>query len=95
MTIYEEEVASYIWRNGDIIPWKEALIHVNAVGHASVAGIFEGIKGYWNESDNQLYVFRLHEHMERFVNSIKMVRYGCEYNLKDLKERRNEAIETK
>lgn len=86
MGVYEEEVASFIWRNGDIIPWKEALIHVNAVGHASVAGIFEGIKAYWNESDKQLYIFRLNDHMLRFINSIKMVRYGFEYSLDDIKK---------
>jgi len=59
MAIYSEEVATKIWRNGEIIPWEEATIHVNSVGHASVAGIFEGIKAYWNEDDRQLYVFRL------------------------------------
>jgi branched-chain amino acid aminotransferase len=86
MAIYNEELASNIWRNGEIIPWKDALIHINAVGHASVAGIFEGIKAYWNEDDKQLYVFRLHEHMVRFLNSIKMVRYGFEYSLEDLNQ---------
>ncbi len=60
MAIYGKENASYIWRNGEIIPWKEALVHINSVGHASVSGIFEGIKAYWNESEKQLYVFRLH-----------------------------------
>ena len=84
MAIYKEELASYIWRNGEIIPWEDALIHINSVGHASVAGIFEGIKAYWNESEKQLYVFRLHEHMIRFLNSIKMVRYGFDYSLEDL-----------
>lgn len=84
MAIYKEELASNIWRNGEIIPWEDAMIHVNSVGHASVAGIFEGIKAYWNESDKQLYIFRLHEHMIRFLNSIKMVRYGFEYRLEDL-----------
>ena len=44
MAIYSEEVADFIWRNGQIIPWAEATIHVNAVGHASVAGIFEGMQ---------------------------------------------------
>ena len=84
MAIYKEELVSNIWRNGKIIPWTDAMIHVNSVGHASVAGIFEGIKAYWNESDKQLYIFRLHEHMVRFLNSIKMVRYGFEYKLEDL-----------
>ena len=85
MAIYTEEVASYIWRNGEILPWAEATIHVNAVGHASVAGIFEGIKAYWNEERRQLYVFRLDEHLERFVASIKMVRYGFDYTLGQLR----------
>ena len=84
MAIYSEEVADYIWRNGQIIPWAEATIHVNAVGHASVAGIFEGIKAYWNEEQGELYVFRLAEHLERFLNSIRMVRYGFEYNREQL-----------
>jgi len=84
MAIYSEEMATFIWRNGKIIPWEEATIHVNSVGHASVAGIFEGIKAYWNETDEQLYVFRLQDHMERFLNSIKMVRYGFVYSVDDL-----------
>ena len=84
MAIYSEEVADFIWRNGEIIPWAEATIHVNSVGHASVAGIFEGIKAYWNEKQEELYVFRLAEHLQRFLNSIRMVRYGCEYGREEL-----------
>lgn len=83
MAIYTEEVAKYIWRNGNIIPWEEATVHVNSVGHASVSGIFEGIKAYWNEADQQLYVFRLHDHMVRFFNSIRMVRYGFNYTIEE------------
>lgn len=84
MNIYDEEIATYLWRNGEIIPWEEATIHVNSVGHASVAGIFEGIKAYWNEADKQLYVFRLNDHLKRFLASIKMVRYGFKYTLAEL-----------
>ena len=84
MAIYSEESADFIWRNGQIIPWAEATIHVNAVGHASVAAIFEGIKAYWNEEQGQLYVFRLAEHLQRFLNSIRMVRYGCGYGREEL-----------
>jgi branched-chain amino acid aminotransferase len=86
MAIYTEETAAYIWRNGAVIPWDEATIHVNSVGHASVAGIFEGIKAYWNAESEELYVFKLKEHMERFLKSIKMVRYGFDYSLVELCE---------
>ncbi len=86
MAIYKEDIAEFIWRNGEILPWKDALIHVNAVGHASVAGIFEGIKAYWNEEKQQLYVFRLKDHMKRFLFSIRMVRYGFTYTLEQLEQ---------
>ncbi len=84
MAIYSEEVADYIWRNGDIIPWGDALIHVNSVGHASVAGVFEGIKAYWNDDEQQLYLFRMREHMQRFLQSIRMVRFSFPYSEDDL-----------
>lgn len=85
MAIYTEDRAAYIWRNGEIVPWESATIHVNSVGHASVAGIFEGIKAYWNDQDEELYVFRLTEHLERFLASIKMVRYGFEHTVDELR----------
>lgn len=84
MEIYREEVAAWIWRNGKIIPWNDALVHVNSVGHASVAGIFEGIKAYWNQEDNQLYLFRLEDHLDRFLASIKMVRFGFRYSKEEV-----------
>ena len=84
MPIYSEETATVLWWNGILVPWEDARIHVNAVGHASVAGIFEGVKAYWNEDGDELYVFRLREHLERFLMSIRMVRYGFEYGLNDL-----------
>ena len=84
MGIYSDDQARFLWRNGAIIPWEKALIHVNSVGHASVAGVFEGIKAYWNEADHELYVFRLAEHIRRFLSSIKMIRYGFGYSFKDL-----------
>ena len=84
MALYEEEVAAKIWRNGEIIPWEDATIHVNSVSHASVAGIFEGIKAYWNEEDEQLYIFRLVDNLKRFLASIKMVRFGFAYTAEEI-----------
>ena len=66
--------------------WEDALIHVNSVGHASVAGIFEGVKAYWNDGNEELYIFRLDEHLDRFISSIKMVRYGFHHSKSDLRE---------
>ncbi len=84
MAIYSQDCARFLWRNGELVPWENALIHVNSVGHASVAGIFEGIKGFWSDEAEDVYLFRLREHFERFLTSIKMVRYGFSYTTKEL-----------
>ena len=73
-----------IWRNGEIIPWESASIHVTAVGHASVSSVFEGIKGYYNAEQDQLYVFRLREHMKRFVDSVRLVSHSMPFGLEEL-----------
>ncbi|MGC9529408.1 MAG: branched-chain amino acid transaminase [Candidatus Bipolaricaulaceae bacterium] len=86
MSIYEQETADYLWRNGELVPWQQAQVHVNAVGHASVAGVFEGIKAYWNQDQRQLYVFRLYDHLERFLASIRMVRFSFPYSRDELVE---------
>ncbi len=73
--------ARYLWRNGELVPWSEATVHVTAAGHASVSSVFEGIKAYWNPQHEELYVFRLREHMQRMVESLKLVRLGTTYSL--------------
>ena len=37
-------------------------------------GVFEGIRAYWNPSQEQLYVFRLREHFERMARSVRIMR---------------------
>src|SRR6185503_13137177 len=70
----------FLWRNGTLVPWAEATVHVSSVGHASVSSVFEGMKAYWNEDDAELSVFRLDEHIERFMESIRLVRLSTEFD---------------
>jgi branched-chain amino acid aminotransferase len=76
--------AEHIWRNGQIIPWTDAMVHVRAAGHSTVPAVFEGIKAYWSAGHGQLYVFRLREHMQRLLDSIKVVRLRNNWSLDDL-----------
>ncbi len=52
-----------IWINGDLVPWKEAKVHV--LTHALHYGtaIFEGIRCYRTNSGPA--VFRLQDHLKR------------------------------
>ncbi len=76
--------ASYLWRNGELVPWEQASVHVTSVGHASVASVFEGLKAYWNPGNQQLYCFRLQEHMARLVSSARLARLKCSWTAEQM-----------
>ncbi|MGQ9682006.1 MAG: branched-chain amino acid transaminase [Anaerolineae bacterium] len=69
-----ESLPQYVWMTGSLRPWNEAMVHVSLLGHATVSGVFEGIRGYQNHRDGQVCLFRLREHMERLLESMKIVR---------------------
>ena len=50
--------------------------HVSLATHALNygTGVFEGIRAYWNATQEQLYVFRLREHFERMRDNCKLLR---------------------
>jgi branched-chain amino acid aminotransferase len=77
---------AYLWWNGRQMPWDEATIHVTDIGWSTVGAVFEGIRAYWNEDEQEAYVFRLQEHMKRFEQSMKLVRLDQEYSTEMLTE---------
>jgi branched-chain amino acid aminotransferase len=75
----------WIWRNGGLVAWNQATVHVNAVGHASVSSVFEGIKAYRSPDGQALYVFRLDEHLRRLFSSARVCRLTLPYDLAALR----------
>ncbi len=63
------EHPKYLWWNGEQTNWEDANVHVTNIGWSSVAAVFEGIRGYWNDEREELYIFRLTEHMDRFMRT--------------------------
>jgi len=68
-----------IWFDNKIIPLEEAKINVLSPTVQFGANVFEGIRCYWNDNHQQLYAFRLHDHIKRLLNSIKLIRFKCDY----------------
>jgi branched-chain amino acid aminotransferase len=65
----------YLSFNGRIVPWADAKVHVLTPGLKYGAGVFEGIRGYWNEPHGEMYLFRLREHLDRLQYSMRVMRY--------------------
>jgi branched-chain amino acid aminotransferase len=76
----------WIWRSGRIMRWERAQIHVNAVGHASTAAVFEGIKAYRAADGSGLIVFRLDEHLRRLLDSARICRLHLPFDRETLRQ---------
>jgi branched-chain amino acid aminotransferase len=60
-----------IWMNGKLVPYEQATVHfITPTLHYGM-GVFEGIRCYLTPSGPA--VFRLREHMERFLDSIHIL----------------------
>lgn len=66
----------YMVLNGDIVSIGEARIHCLAPAVTFSTNVFEGLRAYWNGEDEELYVFRLGEHLDRLEYSARMMRFG-------------------
>ncbi|MCA9876351.1 MAG: branched-chain-amino-acid transaminase [Thermomicrobiales bacterium] len=62
-----------IWWNGEFVPERRALVPVTHLGWAGVEGVFEGMRGYYNAEQEELYIFRLDAHLDRLMRSIKLM----------------------
>lgn len=78
------ENIDWIWKNGEIIPWADATVHVSAHGLHYGSGVFEGIRCY--ETENGPALFRVKEHYERFHASAEVYGFEIPYSVEELTE---------
>jgi branched-chain amino acid aminotransferase len=63
--------SDFIWMDGELVPYDQATVHFITPTLHYGPGVFEGIRCY-NTSKGPA-VFRLREHMERFIDSIHIL----------------------
>jgi branched-chain amino acid aminotransferase len=75
-----------IWVDGKLVPWNDATIHITNIGTSSVSSVFEGIRAYWNAAQKKLYVFQLNAHLDRFAQSIRLMRMKQNFSNAQLRQ---------
>ncbi len=58
---------------GRIVPYSEAKVGVLTHTLNYGTGVFAGLRGYWNETEGQLFLFRPHDHFRRFLESASLL----------------------
>src|SRR5574337_1147148 len=74
----------YAFFGGRIVPYSEAKIGVLTHSLNYGTSVFGGVRGYWNEDEQQLFVFRPYDHFHRFLNSAKLLCMALPYSEEDL-----------
>jgi len=73
----------WIWKNGQLIDFEKATIHVLSHGLHYGSGVFEGIRCYDNKRCGPS-IFRLPEHIGRMENSAKVYRMPLTFTAEEL-----------
>lgn len=82
----EELMDGYAYFHGKIVPMREATISIATHALHYGTGVFEGIRAYYDQSNDQLYCLLLKEHYKRFLDSCRILRIDAGHSLDELCE---------
>ena len=79
-------MTKYAFFKGQLVPIEEAKVSIMTHAFNYGTGCFEGIRAYWNEEEQQLFVFRMREHYERLHRSCRILLIDLPYSVDELGE---------
>src|SRR5690625_3068110 len=72
-----------IWLDGELVPWRDARVHVLTHTLHYGMGVFEGVRAY-QSADRGTCIFRLREHTDRLFRSAHIMRMKIPYTKDEL-----------
>lgn len=81
----------WVWRDGEIVPWADATIHVMSHVVHYGSSVIEGIRSYATPQGTR--IFRLEEHMDRFLKSCAIYRMPLDFDVRALSDACWELLE--
>jgi branched-chain amino acid aminotransferase len=84
----------YAYFRGEIVPFEQATVSVATHALNYGTAVFGGMRGYWNEDEQELFVFRPHDHFKRFLNSSRLLRMELDITPAQLTETLRELLRT-
>lgn len=78
---------------GRYVPLSEARVSVMTHALHYGTGVFEGIRGNWNEEKGLIHIYRLREHYERLLQGCRLLMLDIPYSVEDLCQITVELVE--
>ncbi len=80
----ESLLMEYAFFEGKFVPIEEANINIKTNSFHYGTAIFEGLRAYWNEEHQQLYILFVQEHYERLLKNAKALFMELPYTAEEL-----------
>ena len=81
----------WVSQNNKLIRYEDAKVSLMAPGLTFAALVFEGYRAYWNEEKQDLFIFRLDDHMKRLAFSMNLLELD---NPPSIETFNNDIVET-
>lgn len=85
------KLSGQIWLDGELVPWKEAKVHVLTHTFHYGLGVFEGVRAYKTDSQGTC-IFRLREHTDRLFRSAKILQMDMPWDKVTLNAAQREVV---
>lgn len=79
-----------IWFDGELVPWREAKIHVLTHTLHYGMGVFEGVRAYKAEQGTA--IFRLHAHTDRLFDSAHIMNMAMPFDKQTINEAQRTVV---
>ncbi|MCY4035112.1 MAG: branched-chain amino acid aminotransferase [Hyphomicrobiales bacterium] len=76
-----------IWFDGNLVPWREARLHVLSHGLHYASCVFEGERIYGGE------IFKLREHSQRLIRSAEILGFKIPYSVEEIDDACRKVVE--
>lgn len=80
-----------IWFDGEMVPWRDARVHVLTHTLHYGMGVFEGVRAY-HAGDKGSCIFKLQEHTDRLFRSAHIMRMDMPYSKETLNEAQRAVV---
>ncbi len=79
-----------IWLDGELVPWRDAKVHVLTHTLHYGLGVFEGVRAY--EAQQATAIFRLREHTDRLFRSAKILNMAIPFDKDQINQAQRQVV---
>ena len=92
MSAPASSLPEFVFFRGQFVPYAEARVSVLCHGLNYGTGCFEGIRAYWNEAQQEMFILKAAPHFERIHQSARILHMNLPYTVPQLVDVAKELI---